>query len=32
MPDPLQANLREFTRVLELAKSNDMRWHLAGDY
>jgi len=30
--DRVEANLREFVRVLELAKTNDTRWHLAVDY
>jgi|SRR5690242_15702310 len=28
----LDADLREFVRVLELAKANGIRWHLAVDY
>jgi hypothetical protein len=31
-PDGVEANLREFARVLELAKSSGIRWHLAIDY
>jgi len=30
--DRVEGNLREFVRVLELAKSNGIRWHLAIDY
>lgn len=29
--DRVEADLREFTKVLELAKSNGIRWHLAID-
>jgi len=28
----IEADLREFLRVLELAKANGIRWHLAVDY
>lgn len=28
----LEADLREFVRVLELARANGIRWHLAVDY
>jgi hypothetical protein len=31
-PDRVEADLREFAQVLELAKSNGIRWHLAIDY
>lgn len=31
-PDRVEANLREFAQVLELAKTNGTRWHLAIDY
>ena len=30
--DKVEAELQEFVRVLELAQSNDIRWHLAVDY
>jgi hypothetical protein len=30
--DRIAAELREFARVLELARANSIRWHLAVDY
>jgi len=30
--DKVEAELQEFVRVLELAQSNDIRWHLAVDW
>jgi hypothetical protein len=30
--DCLESELREFAALLELAKSNGIRWHLAADY
>src|SRR5215469_3416423 len=30
--DKVEAELQEFGRVLQLAQSNDIRWHLAIDY
>jgi len=30
--DKVEAELQEFVRVLQLAQSNDIRWHLAIDY
>jgi hypothetical protein len=31
-PDQIEAELREFVRLLETAKANGVRWHLAIDY
>jgi len=30
--DRIESELREFARVLEIAKASDVRWHLAIDY